>query len=106
VKAIAWSPHQHGLLASGGGTQDRTIRFWNTTTGTPLNVIDTGSQVGVIGGGGWSGWRNFDSEAAPAASATHQPPLSCVLGTNRCRMLTCSVTMMSSSAWERHCHVG
>lgn len=23
VKAVAWSPHQHGLLASGGGTADR-----------------------------------------------------------------------------------
>ena len=34
VKALAWSPHQHGLLASGGGTADRTIRFWNTLTGT------------------------------------------------------------------------
>lgn len=32
VKAIAWSPHQHGLLASGGGTADKTIRFWNTHT--------------------------------------------------------------------------
>ena len=30
VKAIAWSPHQNGLLASGGGTADRCIRFWNT----------------------------------------------------------------------------
>lgn len=30
VKAISWSPHQHGLLASGGGTADRCIRFWNT----------------------------------------------------------------------------
>ncbi|GAB5366333.1 hypothetical protein AAMO2058_001135000 [Amorphochlora amoebiformis] len=45
VKAIAWSPHQHGLLASGGGTADRCIRFWNTLTGTPLNRVDTGSQV-------------------------------------------------------------
>lgn len=26
VKALAWSPHQHGLLASGGGTSDRHIR--------------------------------------------------------------------------------
>lgn len=26
VKAIAWSPHQHGLLASGGGTADKCIR--------------------------------------------------------------------------------
>jgi len=81
VKAIAWSPHQHGekrssagkprggaracsrhshaqllthfapvracagLLASGGGTADRCIRFWNTLTSTPLNCVDTGSQV-------------------------------------------------------------
>jgi len=45
VKAIAWSPHQHGLLASGGGTADRCIRFWNALSGSPLNAIDTGSQV-------------------------------------------------------------
>lgn len=45
VKAIAWSPHQNGLLASGGGTADRHIRFWNTLTGTPLSAVDTGSQV-------------------------------------------------------------
>jgi len=45
VKALAWSPHQHGLLASGGGTNDRCIRFWNTITQTPLNYVDTGSQV-------------------------------------------------------------
>jgi cell division cycle 20-like protein 1 (cofactor of APC complex) len=69
VKAIAWSPHQRGLLASGGGTADRTIKFWNTQISangpssiaaaaafsdeptsptTPANLIsslDTGSQV-------------------------------------------------------------
>ncbi|KAG6960634.1 hypothetical protein JG687_00008108 [Phytophthora cactorum] len=45
VKAIAWSPHQHGLLASGGGTADRCIRFWNTQTLTALPFVDTGSQV-------------------------------------------------------------
>jgi len=45
VKAIAWSPHQHGLLVSGGGTADRCIRFWNTLTLSPLNSIETGSQV-------------------------------------------------------------
>jgi len=45
VKAIAWSPHQHGLLASGGGTADRCIRFWNTVNSTPLSSVDTGSQV-------------------------------------------------------------
>ncbi|XP_043720354.1 protein FIZZY-RELATED 3 [Telopea speciosissima] len=45
VKAIAWSPHQSSLLASGGGTADRCIRFWNTTNGNQLNSVDTGSQV-------------------------------------------------------------
>lgn len=45
VKAIAWSPHIHGVLASGGGTADRCIRFWNTTTNSQLSHVDTGSQV-------------------------------------------------------------
>ena len=37
VKALAWSPHQRGLLASGGGTADRKIRFWNSLTATETN---------------------------------------------------------------------
>jgi cell division cycle protein 20 (cofactor of APC complex) len=45
VKAMAWCPFQPHLLATGGGTADRTIRFWNTKTGACLNSIDTGSQV-------------------------------------------------------------
>jgi cell division cycle 20-like protein 1 (cofactor of APC complex) len=45
VKAITWSPHQHHLLASGGGTADRTIKFWNTATGSLIKEVDTGSQV-------------------------------------------------------------
>eukprot|EP01133_Synstelium_polycarpum_P013909 gene13909-16409_t len=45
VKAIAWSPHQRNLLASGGGTHDKCIRFWNTASGAALNTIDTGSQI-------------------------------------------------------------
>ncbi|RDW86685.1 WD40 repeat domain-containing protein [Aspergillus mulundensis] len=44
VKAITWSPHQHHLLASGGGTADRTIKFWNTATGSLIKEVDTGSQ--------------------------------------------------------------
>jgi WD40 repeat protein len=45
VKAVSWSPHVHGLLASGGGTADRHIRFWSTSTGLPLHKVDTASQV-------------------------------------------------------------
>jgi len=45
VKGIAWSPHQSGLLATGGGTADRCIRFWNTNTLQQISYVDTGSQV-------------------------------------------------------------
>lgn len=45
VKALSWCPHQSGLLASGGGTADKCIRFWNASTGLLLGAVDTGSQV-------------------------------------------------------------
>lgn len=45
VKALAWCPHDHNILASGGGTADRMLRFWNTQTGACVNSIDTNSQV-------------------------------------------------------------
>jgi len=45
VKALAWDPHVAGVLATGGGTQDKHIRFWNVGSGTMLNQLDTGSQV-------------------------------------------------------------
>ena len=45
VKALAWCPFHRGLLASGGGTADRTIKFWNANVGGLLNSVDTGSQV-------------------------------------------------------------
>jgi len=39
--------HQHGLLAS-GGTADRCVRFWSTSSGTSLSWVDTGSQVRAL----------------------------------------------------------
>ncbi|XP_028401139.1 cell division cycle protein 20 homolog [Dendronephthya gigantea] len=45
VKALDWCPFQRNVIASGGGTADRHIRFWNAATGTCLNAIDTKSQV-------------------------------------------------------------
>jgi cell division cycle protein 20 (cofactor of APC complex) len=48
VKALAWCPFQSNLLASGGGTADRCIKFWNTHTGACVNSIDTKSQVQIL----------------------------------------------------------
>ncbi|KAH0555742.1 Glycosylated integral ER membrane protein [Trichoglossum hirsutum] len=45
VKALSWCPWQLNLLATGGGSYDRHIHFWNSTTGARTNSIDTGSQV-------------------------------------------------------------
>ncbi|KAL3156967.1 hypothetical protein ABBQ38_001225 [Trebouxia sp. C0009 RCD-2024] len=45
VKALAWSPHQAGLLATGGGTSDRTIALWNTVRGSMVHSVHTGSQI-------------------------------------------------------------
>lgn len=45
VKALSWCPWQLNLLATGGGSYDRHIHFWNTTSGARTNNIDTGSQV-------------------------------------------------------------
>lgn len=49
IKAIAWNPVRPNLLASGGGTADKTLKFWNTATGSLLHSVDTKSQVcGVL----------------------------------------------------------
>ena len=45
VKALGWSPLKSGLLASGGGTQDKCLKLWNTNTLKLEESIDTQSQV-------------------------------------------------------------
>jgi len=56
VKALAWSPHERNLLATGGGTADRCIKLWNSQTGAILNSVDTGSQVCALQ------WNPFEKE--------------------------------------------
>jgi cell division cycle protein 20 (cofactor of APC complex) len=56
VKAVAWCPHERHLLATGGGTADRCIKFWNAGTGSLLNSVDTGSQVCALQ------WSPFEKE--------------------------------------------
>ncbi|KAI3407118.2 slp1 [Candida oxycetoniae] len=51
VKAMSWCPYQTTLLATGGGSTDRTINFWNTSTGARVSTIDTGSQISSLNWG-------------------------------------------------------
>jgi WD40 repeat protein len=45
VKAMAFCPWQKGLLAIGGGSNDRYIHFYHTRSGTCLATIDCAAQV-------------------------------------------------------------
>lgn len=45
VKGVAWHPAKSGLLTSGGGTDDRSIKIWNTSSNELVKTVDTGSQV-------------------------------------------------------------
>ncbi|KAH7127094.1 WD40-repeat-containing domain protein [Dendryphion nanum] len=63
VKAIAWSPHQRGLLASGGGTADRTIKFWNTMISSDGS---SNSNLAISGAAG----RVSASDSVPASPTT------------------------------------
>lgn len=48
IKALSWNPDLSNLLATGGGSSDKFIHFWNTTTGARVNSIDTGSQISSL----------------------------------------------------------
>jgi hypothetical protein len=45
VKAMAFCPWQTGLIAIGGGSNDRCIHFYHTRSGTCLATIDCAAQV-------------------------------------------------------------
>ncbi|KAF2866117.1 WD40-repeat-containing domain protein [Massariosphaeria phaeospora] len=45
VKAIAFCPWQRGLVAIGGGSNDRCIHFYHTVSGACLATIDCAAQV-------------------------------------------------------------
>ncbi|KXX75004.1 Meiosis-specific APC/C activator protein AMA1 [Madurella mycetomatis] len=45
AKAIAFCPWQESLVATGGGSNDRCIRFFHTTSGAALATISVSAQV-------------------------------------------------------------
>lgn len=45
VKAIAWCPWKPTLLATGGGTRDHHLRFWNVYSGACVRAVDVETQV-------------------------------------------------------------
>lgn len=71
VKAIAWSPHQRGILASGGGTADRTIKFWNTLispNGPSASSLAAAASAASASGVGLDNEPGEPGEPAPPAN--------------------------------------
>ena len=98
VKALAWCPWQRYLLASGGGTSDRCIRFWNTRTGACLDKVDTQSQVCALQ---WS--RIWGQQHQPTHHPLHSPESSAWLGLARLVLARLGLARLGSarlgSAW-------
>ena len=45
VKAMDWCPWQRHILATGGGTKDKTIKVFNCDSNKIIKNVETGSQV-------------------------------------------------------------
>ncbi|KAI4292881.1 cell division cycle 20, cofactor of APC complex [Pancytospora philotis] len=45
VKALAWCPWRSNVLATGGGTKDKSIKLWDTNDGMCLKTVAVDSQV-------------------------------------------------------------
>ncbi|KAI0401768.1 WD40-repeat-containing domain protein [Xylaria palmicola] len=48
VKAIAFCPWREGLVATGGGSNDKCIHFYHTTSGAALATIAVAAQVTAL----------------------------------------------------------
>lgn len=45
LQALSWCPWRPNILASGGGSADKTIRLWNVCSGESQGMAVTDSQV-------------------------------------------------------------
>lgn len=70
VKALAFCPWCPSLLTTGAGSQDRTIRFWHTRSGTLIKSFDVKGQVTSLV---WS--RHFRQLAATFGFADAANPM-------------------------------
>ncbi|KAG0684243.1 hypothetical protein C6P40_005026 [Pichia californica] len=48
VKAVAFCPWMPNLLATGGGSRDKNIRFWHSTSGTLISKHKTKGQITAV----------------------------------------------------------
>lgn len=72
VQALTWSPWQRRVLASGGGTQDGTIKLWQAATGKMVRSVSTGPNVCALA---WSSTTRHLLSAHGDGSGQHEVAL-------------------------------
>lgn len=111
VKAIAWSPHQRGLLASGGGTADRCIKFWNTissaqNTQLPSNIPPSEHTALGLGLGNTTTASSNSLPTSPLTPTNPNPHLlrSHDTGSQVCNLLFSTQTseLVSTHGYSQH----
>ncbi|KAI7083206.1 WD40 repeat-like protein [Hortaea werneckii] len=112
VKAIAWSPHQRGLLASGGGTADRCIKFWNTISQAQTSASSSNTMTGIplaqptLDGLGLTSANSPNASASSAAAAHSNAHLirSHDTGSQVCNLLFSQLTseLVSTHGYSQH----
>lgn len=45
IKALDWCPWKTNILATGGGSKDKSIRFWDVDCGKTVKTVEVSSQV-------------------------------------------------------------
>ncbi|KAF2484155.1 WD40-repeat-containing domain protein [Neohortaea acidophila] len=110
VKAIAWSPHHRGLLASGGGTADRCIKFWNTISSSQSSTVPGLPAVNGISTDQTSLGIDLSSAVAPTAATNSANQINPHLlrshdtGSQVCNLLFSHLTseLVSTHGYSQH----
>ncbi|ROT40324.1 WD40 repeat-like protein [Sodiomyces alkalinus F11] len=84
IKAIAFCPWQDGLVATGGGAEDRCIYFFHTRSGAALATIAVGAQVtGLV----WSRTRREIAATLGFTNPERHPYRIAVFSWPECRLV-------------------
>ncbi|KAG7366806.1 WD40 repeat-containing protein [Nitzschia inconspicua] len=68
VKAIDWCPGRRGLIATGGGYADQTVKVWDCNSGHVKSSVNTGAQVSGLH---WSRTNLFELLSSHGYPSNH-----------------------------------
>lgn len=106
IKALSYCPWTLSLLATGGGSKDRKIRFWHTASGTLLNEYYTDGQITSLI------WSRFKKEivATFGFGGTSKSNLLCVYSYPKMQPIlevnaACNLRILSATILPDNCSI-